>query len=318
MGHTAGMGPAPLVASMGASRMVAVPVDLHTMLTDWPTGVFALGAGVASVLAVGLYARAVRRLGARGRRWSRGRTVAFVVGIATVEIALGSPEASLTASSFPAHVIQHLLLMIIAPPLLALGAPMTLVLQTVRRPLKRRVLSVLHSRVFAVASHPLPVFFAYYLSMYAFFLTGALGYAMGRPWLMDSVNLGFLGGATLFWWPMVGLDPIPRWSMSPGFKLLNLMIGIPVESFLGIALLSTVRPVAPMYTLTGSHTGGAVLWAASEIATIVALAPVFVQWTRADARAARRLDARLDAGLDITTPPAADQGLAANLRSLRR
>jgi len=195
---------------------------------------------------------------------------------------------------------------------------MTLILQTVPRRVKRLALVGLHSRVFGVITHPITVFFLYYLSMYAFFLSGALQYSMDHMWLMDVINLGFLGGGTLFWWPMVGLDPIVQWKMSPGFKLLNMMIGVPVESFLGVALLMSAKPVASMYTLASTHTGGGVLWAATEAATVIALAPIFVQWTKADARAARRIDARLDAGEVISAPAMEGHGLAASFRAIRR
>jgi putative membrane protein len=241
-----------------------------------------------------------------------------MAGLVSIELALGSSVASFSMYTFTAHVIQHLLLMIVAPPLLALGAPMTLILQTTRRPTKRRVLRTLHSRAFGLVRNQLPVFFFYYLSMYAFFLTPALGYAMGHMWLMDLINLGFLGGATLFWWPMVGIDPIPGGGMSPGFKIINLLIGIPVESFLGIALLMATTPVASIYSLQTTHTGGGVLWAASEVATLAAVLPVYLQWTKADARAARRIDARLDAGETIGAPALEGQGMAATLKSLRR
>jgi putative membrane protein len=298
--------------------MGSTPVNLHTLLTDWAGGPFAIGAAVVVVLVAVWYLRAAHQLRARGRDWSWSRTASFLGGLVCVELALGSSVASLAQSRFTAHVAQHLLLMIAAPPLGALGAPLTLLLQTARRPLKTFVLSVLHSRVFAVVSHPIVVFFLYYISMFAFFLTGAIGYAMEHMWLMDLINLGFLGGATLFWWPMVGLDPIPRWQLSPGFKLINLLVGIPFESFLGIALLMQSSPAAPMYTLSSTHTGGGVLWAFSEVATMVAVLPVFGQWTRADARLAKRIDARLDAGLSIQPPPMEGHGLAATMKVLRR
>jgi putative membrane protein len=299
-----GMGPAPAI-------------DLHTILTDWQTGPFPVGVAAALVAIAAWYLWRVHRLRQRGRRWSWWRTVSFFLGLATVEAALGSSVASLADYTFTAHVIQHLLLMVLAPPLAALGAPMTLLLQTSRRPTKRRVLWVLHSRAFAVFSHPVPVFFYYYLSMYAFFLSGAIGYAMAHMWLMDLINLGFLAGATLFWWPMVGLDPIPGGGMSPGLKIINLLIGIPVESFLGVALLEKTTPVAAMYSLATTHTGGGVLWAGTEIANVGAVLPVYFQWVRSDARNAKRIDARLDAGLPAVAP-VEGVGMAATLKSLRR
>jgi cytochrome c oxidase assembly factor CtaG len=296
--------------TMGAQAMkgmgVEPPVDAHHVLFAWPSTPFGLAVGLVLVLVAAWYVRATVLVGRRGRHWHQRRTASFVAGLVCIELALGSPVAVFANFTFVAHVFQHLLLMIAGPPLLALGAPMTLILQTCRRPSKVRILRVLHSRPFGILSHPLPVFFLYYLSMYAFFLTGALGYSMDHMWLMDLINLGFLGGATLFWWPMVGLDPILQ------------MIGIPVESFLGIALLMSVHSAAPMYTVASTHTGGGVLWAATEFATLLALAPVFVAWSRSDAREGQRSDARLAAGELVTAPVMEGHGLAASFRAMKR
>jgi putative membrane protein len=313
-----GMAPMKGMQGMGGMRMGASPpIDLHTIITDWQGGLFAVGVAVALIAIAAWYLLAVRRLEARGRHWSPWRTTSFLVALVTVGFALDGSVATLANFSFTAHVIQHLLLMVVAPPLAALGAPMTLLLQTSRRRTKRGALRALRSRPFRVVSSPVPVFFLYYLSMYAFFLSGAIGYAMTHMWLMDLINLGFLAGATLFWWPMVGIDPSPGAEMGHGMKIINLLIGIPIESFLGIALMTMTTPVAPMYSLASTHTGGAVLWAATDLASLIGIIPIYLGWVRADARAARRIDARLDAGLPAT-PATEGVGMAATLRSLRR
>jgi putative membrane protein len=305
--------------TMGGMRMgPEPPVDLHSLLTQWQTGPFPLAVAVVLLAIAGWYVLAVRGLAQRGRRWPIRRTLSFLLGLLAIEVAIGSAVATFTMYTFTAHVIQHLLLMIIAPPLLALGAPMTLILQTSSRPTKRKYLKALHSKVFGAFRNQVTVFFLYYLSMYAFFLSPAIGYAMDHMWLMDLINIGFLAGATLFWWPMVGIDPIPGGGLSPGFKIINLLIGIPAESFLGIALLMATAPAASIYSLTSTHTGGGVLWAGSEIATLFAVLPVYRQWIRADARLAKRIDAKLAAGEEVTRPIVEGQGMAATLRSLRR
>jgi len=306
-------------AGMSGMRMgSAPPIDAHTILTDWQMSIFPIGVAVVLVVLAAWYLAAVLRLEGRGRHWSRWRIASFLGGLLAVELALGSSVAVLAGYTFTAHIAQHLLLMVIAPPLGALGAPMTLALQTSGRSTKTRLLKVLNSRPFQIISNPIPVFFMYYLSMYAFFLTGALGFAMTHMWVMDLVNLGFLGGATLFWWPMVGIDPIPHWNMNPGLKLLNLLIGVPVESFLGVALLMKSAPAAPMYTLVTTHMGGGVLWVATEVATVAALIPMYAQWTREDARSARRIDARLAAGHGMEPPVFEGHGLFSTLKALRR
>jgi putative copper resistance protein D len=220
-----------------------------------------------------------------------------MAGLVAVDLALQSPVATFSMGYFQAHVIQHLLLMVVAPPLLALGAPMTLALQTSSRGGKVRLLRLLNARPFQLLTHPVPVWFLYYFSMFAFFLTFALGFAMNHMWVMDLVNLAFLGASTLFWWPIVGLDPIPHWQMGHGTRIVSLLIGVPIESFLALALLSSARPAAPMYTVGSTHAGAAILWIGAELFTFLALIPVFVQWVRFEERRSARYDAQLDAEL---------------------
>jgi hypothetical protein len=86
--------------------------------------------------------------------------------------------------------------------------------------------------------------------------------------------------------------------MSHGARLTNLLIGIPVESFLALALMSNARPAASMYSLASTHSGAAILWVGAELFTVVALIPVFVQWMRLEERKGVRYDAQLDAQLD--------------------
>ncbi len=285
----------------GAGRL---PFTLHNALTQWDLSPFPLLVLVAVVVAGAWYLQAASRLSARGHPWRTKRTVAFIAGLVAVDLALQSPVATFSMGYFQSHVVQHLLLMVVGPPLLAMGAPMTLALQTSGRVGKVRLLKVLNSRPFQVLTHPLPVWALYYLSMFAFFLTFALGFAMDHMWVMDLVNLAFLAASTLFWWPIVGLDPIPHWRMGHGLRLISLLVGVPIESFLALALLSTSRPAASMYSVGGTHAGAAILWIGAELFTLLALIPVFVQWVRYEERKAARYDAQLDAELAADPVPA--------------
>ena len=113
-----------------------------------------------------------------------------------------------------------------------------------------------------VLSHPLSVWVLYYGVMLAFFLT-PICFAMSHMWLMDLINLGFLFGATLFWWPMVGLDPIPRWGRlspkdrEPPDRSAPRVISRHRSS-------SSRQTIAPMYTLSSTHAGAGVLWVLSS------------------------------------------------------
>ena len=111
-----------------------------------------------------------------------------------------------------------------------------------------------------------------------------------------------------FWWPIVGVDPIPHWPMSHGTKMVALLIGVPIESFLALALLTTTRPAASMYSVA-QHPRGcrrSCGWA-PRLFTFLALIPVFVQWLRFEGRRTARIDAatrrRVCGGRDPTLTP---------------
>ena len=94
---------------------------------------------------------------------------------------------------------------------------------------------------------------------------------------------------------MIGLDPIPRWGASYPLRMVNLLIGVPLESFLAIALLSSRQTIAPMYSLSSTHAGAGVLWVLSELLTVAAVIPIYFQWMASEDRKTAREDARLDA-----------------------
>ena len=286
--------------------MAHVGFSVHNALTQWEFTAFPVCVAAVLVAIAVWYLRADWRLAARGRRWSGWRTASFMTGLVAIDLALQSPVAAMTGTYFQAHVIQHLLLMVVGPPLLALGAPSTLLLQTCSRRLKQRWLSVLRSPPFAAISHPIVAWALYYGAMFVFFLTPILNYAMLHMWLMDLINVGFLFGATLFWWPMVGIDPIIHWRMSYPARMLNILLGSGVEAFLGVAILNSHKPLASMYTLGSSRTGGGILWAATEVVTLGAFVPIYLQWMHAEQRVAVRSDARGGGSLSLVGVGSAD------------
>jgi putative copper resistance protein D len=271
-----------------------IPWSVHAALTRWQDGPFAL-LTVAVLIGVAYwYLRADWQLATRGRQWPRRRVICFMAGLLAIDLAIQSPVATFTSTYFEAHVIQHLLLMVVAAPLLALGAPSTLLLQTASRRTKTAWLRVLRSKPFALLTFPVVVWALYFGLMFGFFLTSLINTSMEHMWLMDVMNVCFFLGATLYWWPMVGLDPIVHWRMGYGARMVNILLGGPPEVILGLAILSAHRSVASMYSLSSTHAGGGLLWISTEAATLIGFIPIFWQWIRADERAARRADQQAD------------------------
>jgi putative copper resistance protein D len=256
-------------------------------------GEFGVAVGVAAVLIALLYLKKVEQLKlSKSREWPRSRIISFLLGIVAMMTGLVWPIPGLTMTSFSAHAGQHILVMNIAPLLLAMGAPMTLLLQTSSRPFKRRILSVLHSRAFRYAHFPPLVWLLYYGSMYLFFLTPLFPQIMdpSAMYRMDIANSVFFVFGAVFWWPVVDLDPIPFWRLSPAARAAALLLGIPLNTFLGLSLTQFTSPIAPMYTMGTTRAGADFLWGSGELVSLLPLALVYVDWMRSDRRKGERVE----------------------------
>ena len=128
-----------------------------------------------------------------------------------------------------------------------MGAPMTLVLQTSRPAGKTDCSRIFNASRSRILTHPVPVWFLYYFSMFAFFLTFALGFAMNHMWVMDLINLGFLVRCDAVLVADRRPRPDPALADEPRARMVNLLIGVPLESFLALALLNNSPPAASMY-----------------------------------------------------------------------
>src|SRR5437773_9315302 len=144
-----------MAGGMIASAGVPAPFGPMKLLTAWSFQPLALA---LMALAGALYWSGLRRLRRADAmpRWPGSRTAAFYGGIGVTALALVSPIDTYAGVSFSAHMTQHLLLLMVAAPLFALGAPVTMALRASRPETRRRILlPVLHSWPVSVLTHPL-------------------------------------------------------------------------------------------------------------------------------------------------------------------
>jgi putative copper resistance protein D len=258
----------------------------------------------ASAAVIGLvawwYLSAARRLGARGRRWPGRRTAPFVAGLLVLVLATQGGVAAQDTTSFTAHVLQHLMLGMIAPVLLALGAPVTLALQSSNRDLRSRLIKILHSGPVKALTHPVTAWAAFGGSMFALYFTGLYAATLRSVALHDVVHLAFATAGCLFFWPVVGLDPTPH-RMAYGARMLYVLVALPFHTIIGVALVTQTKLIAPGLNLTDQQTGAAILWTAGELLGLIAMMIVAAQWMTAEEREAIRQDRRL-AGAVPTAP----------------
>jgi putative copper resistance protein D len=255
----------------------------------------AAAAGI--LLALWWYLSATKRLAARGRAWRAGRLACFMAGLAVIAVATQSGIGAVDTTSFSAHVIQHLLLGMLAPVLLALGAPVTLALQSSNRRTRRTLLRVLHGRPMSALTHPVAAWALFGGSMFALYFTTLYERTLHNTAFHDLVHLHFVVVGCLFFWLVVGIDPTPHRLPHPA-RLLFVLVALPFHTILGVALITQQRLIAPGITLADQQAGAGILWSAGEALGLVAMFVVVFQWMAAEEREAVRLDRQLDRQLE--------------------
>lgn len=273
------------------------------VLLDWsfdPTVVLPL------VLTAALYLQAVRFVD-RAHPASpvpRRRTVAFLAGLAAIEIALQSPIERFDTTLFSVHMVQHILLVFAAAPLIALGAPITLLLRVVRPATRTRaVLPILHSRIVRVASFPIVSWILFAAVMWGTHFSPWFDAALENPLVHQAEHVAFLGAGLLFWWPVVGLDPSP-WRMPYPVRILYTFLQMPQNTFLSLAIFSATEPLYPHYVtlqrawgpspLADQQAAGAIMWVVGDLTFVSALVLLVVAWMRAEERTMAADDARAE------------------------
>jgi putative copper resistance protein D len=268
---------------------------------------FELGPLLAVVLLAGFYLLGVRQLTARGDRWPVLRTVAFLAGgLGVIAVATLSGLAAYDEELFGAHMVQHMLLSMVAPVFLALGAPVTLALRTLPARQRGWLLAVLHTRVLRALTFPLVPWLLFVGSPFALYFSGWYPATLDHRVLHELLHVHLLAVGCLFFWPIVGVDPLPGRAGYP-FRLLLLAATLPFHAFLGIAIMSVddsgrgliaASHYVPLRGVQGAvfqqQVGGGALWASGDLVGVLFLAVVLTQWMRASEREAAREDRRLD------------------------
>jgi cytochrome c oxidase assembly factor CtaG len=269
------------------------------MLANWTFDpAVLLGLAVAGVT----YVRADRRVRReRGdRRFPRARRRQFLAGLAIIFVALASPIDTGSATSFWVHMIQHLLLTMVAAPLLVLGAPVTLALLACSPGDRRRLSAALRRPPLRTLSDPIVAWAVFFGVLWGSHFTGVFEASLRSDGVHALEHAAYLAAAVLFWMPVVGRDPTPSGLSHPA-RILYLFFAMASMAFLGLALVSANHVLYPTYAAVegaskaaaDQRMGGTLMWVGGMIFIVPVLALVMMDWMRVDERAARRMDARL-------------------------
>ncbi|GAA2921552.1 cytochrome c oxidase assembly protein [Streptomyces argenteolus] len=289
----------------------------HGMNMDLPP--FTLGRGLefsadpffltGCIAALVLYGYAVLRLRRRGDGWPVNRIAFFVVGVLSIAAVMCTGLNDYGMVMFSVHMVQHMVISMLSPILLLLGAPVTLALRALpvagrgRTGPRELLLMLLHSRYMKIITHPvftIPLFIA---SLYALYFTALFDFLMGSTVGHLAMMVHFLAVGLVFFWPIMGVDPGPH---RPGYvmRMLELFAGMPFHAFFGIALMMASQPMVGTYAdppaslgidaLSDQSAAGGIAWAFSEIPSVLVLIALVFQWYRSEQRTAKRADRAAD------------------------
>ncbi len=235
----------------------------------------------------------------------RRRTVAFYGGLAAIAVALLSGIDAYDTTLFTIHMVQHLLLTLVAAPLIALAAPITTLLRAASPEVRRRVLlPILHSRVLKVLSFPVVAWLVFAGVMWGTHFSPLFDASLENPLVHDLEHALYLGAGLLFWWPAVGLDPSP-WRMPHPVRAMYVFLQMPQNTFLAVTILNSsvvlyqhyatvVRGWGPS-VLEDQQIAGGLMWITGDVLFLIGLAAIIAGWMAHEKRQEGAVDRRLDA-----------------------
>jgi cytochrome c oxidase assembly factor CtaG/putative copper export protein len=298
--------PSPVEVAIGYD--FAGPPTLARVLFDWR---FDLIFGTVAVVMALLYLAGVRRLRRRGDAWPMGRTLGWLCGCAALLFATSSGLGRYMPAMFSMHMVAHMLLSMLVPILLVLGAPVTLALRALptagrgEPPGPREWLLVaLHSRISRFLTHPIVATALFVVGFYGLYFGGIFDAAVDNHAAHVLMNVHFLLSGYLFYWVVIGIDPTPR-QIPQLAKVAMVFASLPLHAFFGVVLMGMQTVLGESFyrslqlswhndLLGNQRLGGGIAWAAGEVPLVVVMIALLIQWRRSDQRTAKRLDRAAD------------------------
>lgn len=285
-------------------RVPAEPPTLGALAFGWHFDPLVGGALLAAAAGWIVIVRRVARLHP-GHPVPVVRSAAYFGGLAAIAVALLSGIERYDTALFSVHMVQHLLLISVAAPLFALAAPVTQLLRAASpNARRRRLLPVIHSPVVSALGHPVVAWLSFTLVLWLSHFSPLFDLALEDEGIHRLEHGLFLGSALLFWWPAIAADPARRRMPYP-VRALYLLLQVPVNSFLGMAITFASAPLYPHYAGLGAPYGisaladqqvaGGIMWLAGDVVFIAAVLLVVAAWMRHEDRDAPAAERRADA-----------------------
>ena len=213
------------------------------------------------------------------------RSAAYLSGLAILAIALMSPIDVLSSQFFYMHMVQHLLLVMIAPPLLLIADPMPVMLWGLPAALRKETGRLLRPdatfrRVVCSLTGPGLVWLYFVAALVGWHDPNAYNATLVSEFVHDLEHVTFFATAMLFWWHVIGAAPHLHKRLSPGVRIGYVLSVVPASALTGIAIAFAGEPIYEYYTTVprlGSMTvmqdqmlGGVLMWIPGSMMYLVA------------------------------------------------
>ncbi|MDT0157914.1 cytochrome c oxidase assembly protein [Microbacterium sp. ARD32] len=294
-----------------AQRLTDSPLPPELTLDRWFTSYdFDILWMVVIGFAMFFYIAGVVRLRRRGDAWPVQRTVFWMLGMLLLLWVTSGPLNLYQEYLFSVHMAGHMVLSMAIPLLLVSGAPITLALRAVHkredgtRGAREWIMWAVHSPFSRVITHPIVAAAIFVVSLWAFYFTDLVRWAMydhvGHEWMV----IHFLISGYLLVMSLVGIDPVP-YRMPYAGRLITLIAVMAMHAFFGMAIMmQSGLMVAEWFGSMGrtwgptpmedQYIGGGIAWSVGEIPTLILAITVAIQWSRSDERLQRRRDRHAD------------------------
>jgi cytochrome c oxidase assembly factor CtaG len=258
------------------------------------------------VVALALYLWGVRRNNALHPRhpWSVGKTAAWIGALFTTGVAIFSFVGVYDGELFWDHMVQHLILLMVAAPLFAIASPLRLALNSTSGTAHVVVTEALRSRVAKFLGNPIVAFVLYAVVIPVSHLTVWYNYTLTHESIHNAEHLVFLLVGYMFWRQIFGNDPNVH-RLHPALQFFYLFMAIPIDTFTGLSLAGASHEMFPAYFATHRtwgpsyvldlHIGGDIMWVVGDTLMLWPMIPVALRWMHMDERRAVRVDRELDA-----------------------
>jgi len=260
----------------------------NSLVSTWQLRPVLLAVTLAAALGYGVLVVRVER---RGHRWPRRHIAAWMTALLVVVEATQGGIAVYGDVLFWVHMVGHLLLIMVAPIFLVLGAPLSLLVAACGDETRTRLERQLSSGPIALLTHPAVGLVVYTVTIVGTHLTGFMNSMMLHPWLEGAEQLAYLAAGTLFFLPLLGSEPL-RWRVEPAQRMFVLLLSMPVDTFTGVILSQTTHYPWPamaamrqpwaLTPLDDLHGGGAVMWIGGDGIMAIVFAAMFISWARGD------------------------------------